>query len=87
MPRTPARPTEPLSPVVYRNVFEDHPEGRQILEELMRRFSMRSGAVTEGGIDAVLKTYERAGARKVLEFIVARINQANGVPPDEVEPE
>lgn len=75
---------EPLSPAIYQRVFEEYRDGAQILEELLRRFSRP--AVDEGGIDAILKTYKRAGAREVLEFIVARINQANGV-NDRVEPE
>lgn len=68
---------EPLSPAIYQRVFEEYRDGAQILEELVRRFSRP--AVDEGGIDAILKTYKRAGAREVIEFIVARINQANGV--------
>lgn len=65
----------------YARIFEVNPEGAQILEELIRRFSRP--AKLEGGIDAVLATYHRDGARSVIEFIVSRINQANGVPADE----
>lgn len=61
----------------YAKVFENHAEGAQILEELTARFC-RPAKVT-GGIDAILQTYHRDGARSVIEFIVARINQANGV--------
>lgn len=66
-----------LPPEVYARVFENHAEGRQILEELTRRFARP--AVTAGGIDAVLQTYQRDGSRRVIEFIVARINQAAGL--------
>ena len=75
-----------LPPEVYARVFENHAEGRQILEELTRRFARP--AVTTGGIDAVLQTYQRDGLRKVVEFIVARINQAAGldISEQEIEP-
>jgi hypothetical protein len=69
--------TQALPPEVYARVFENHAEGRQILEELTRRFARP--AVTAGGIDAVLQTYQRDGSRRVIEFIVARINQAAGL--------
>lgn len=69
--------TEPLKPPIYKAVFEDDKRGAAILEELIQRFSRP--AVTTGRIDAVLKTYHREGARSVVDFIVARINQANGV--------
>lgn len=66
-----------IQPDLYAQVFEGDTRGAAILEELVQRFSRP--AVTTGGIDAVLKTYHREGARSVVEFIVARINQANGV--------
>lgn len=69
--------TEPLPPEVYARVFEGMPEGAQILEELVVRF--HRPAVVEGGIDAILKTYQREGARKVVDFICTRINMAHGV--------
>lgn len=75
------RPDEPLPPEVYARVFENHAEGVLILEDLVRRF--HRPAVTEGGIDAVLKTYHREGARAVVDFIINRVNQARGVPTDE----
>ena len=70
-------------PAMYLRVFEGHHEGRVVLEDLLRRFARP--AVLEGGIDAVLKTYDRNGSRKVVEFIVSMINQAQGVnsPTDE----
>lgn len=70
-----------IAPEVYRRVFSEWKDGEQILEELTRRFARP--AKLEGGIDAVLTTYHRDGARSVLEFIVNRINQANGVPADD----
>lgn len=74
-------PIVQLPPEAYARLFDANPEGAQILEELVRRFSRP--AKLEGGIDAVLATYHRDGARSVVEFIVSRINQANGVPADE----
>lgn len=52
---------EPLPPEAYARVFENHAEGAQILEELTARFC-RPAKVT-GGIDAILQTYHRDGAR------------------------
>jgi len=72
---------EPLAPEVYARVFENHAEGVQVLEDLVRRF--HRPAVTEGGIDAVLKTYHREGARAVVDFIINRVNQARGVDVNE----
>lgn len=71
------RPEGPIDPRIYRRIFEEDTDGAAILEELWRVFA--KGAVAEGGIDAILKTYQRDGARSVLEHIVRRINQANGV--------
>ncbi len=65
-----------ITPETYLNVFESHPEGRLILEDLTRRFARP--AVCKGGIDAVLETYQRDGQRRVLEYIVNQINRANG---------
>lgn len=81
MPR-PTHP-QPLESAAYARLFEENREGALVLEELTRRFARP--AKLEGGIDAVLTTYHRDGARSVIEFIVARINQANGVPADEDE--
>lgn len=68
------RPT----PQDYADLFETDRRGARILEDLILRFTRP--AVTEGGIDAVLKTYERLGKRSVVDFIVGQINQANGLP-------
>jgi hypothetical protein len=71
------RPQGPVDPRIYRRIFEQDQDGAAILDELWRVFA--KSAVCEGGIDAVLKTYRNDGARMVLEHIVRRINQANGV--------
>lgn len=65
----------------YSDLFEVDKRGARILEDLIRRFVRPS--VTDGGIDAVLKTYERMGQRKPLDFIMSMINRANGVPVED----
>lgn len=70
---TPERPTAQD----YADLFEVDKRGAHILEDLIRRFV--KPAVTDGGIDAVLKTFERQGQRKPLDFIMQQINRANGV--------
>lgn len=62
---------------MFKRVFEDHHEGRMCLELLIKRFARN--AVTVGGIDAVLKTYQQDGSRKVLDHIINQINIANGL--------
>lgn len=73
------RPT----PEDYKALFEDDRRGAAILEDLILRFIRPP--VTEGGIDAVLKTFDRAGQRRPLDFITAMINRANGVDVNEEE--
>lgn len=65
---------------MFKRVFEEHHEGAMCLELLIQRFSRSS--VTVGGIDAIITTYQRLGAREVLDHIVNRINRANGVQED-----
>jgi len=65
---------------MFKRVFEDHHEGRLVLELLIQRFA--KNACTVGGIDAILTTYKQAGAREVLDHVVNRINRANGVQVD-----
>lgn len=71
------------SPQDYKAIFEDDRRGAAILDHLLTRF--RHKVVTEGGIDAVLKTYRHAAHRELLEFIVAQINRANGVPDENAD--
>ena len=79
-PVHPRRTRQPVDPAAYARTFE-HGDGALILEELLAIFA--KPAVLEGGIDAITKTYHRAGARSVVEFIVAKCNAANGVPADD----
>lgn len=67
-----------ITPALYKAIFEDDRRGAAILEDLIQRFARP--AVTTGGIDAILKTYQRDGMRSVVEHITAQINRANGVP-------
>lgn len=65
------------TPQEYAALFEHDARGVAILEHLIQVFARPP--VVDGGIDAVLKTYERGGQRKVLDFINNQINRANGV--------
>lgn len=66
-----------VTPAMFKELFEDNATGRIVLEALIVRFTRPP--VTDGGIDAVLKTFNRAGQRMPLDFIVTQINRANGV--------
>lgn len=79
------RGTKPpeITPAMFKEVFEDHPTGRIILDHLVLKFARPP--VTDGGIDAVLKTYMRMGQRAALDYIVNQINRANGVETTEGE--
>jgi hypothetical protein len=67
----------------YADLFEIDRRGARILDDLILRFVRPP--VTDGGIDAVLKTFERMGQRKPLDFITNMINRANGVQVEEGE--
>ncbi len=73
-----ARPQ--VDAAMYARVFEGHAEGVLILEDLAKRFAR--GSTLTGGIDAILKTYHAGGQRSVVEFIVNRCNEANGLAPN-----
>lgn len=64
---------------LYRDIFETDKRGAEIFEDLYRRFASKAKVHTAGGIDAVLKTYQDAAHREVIEYIVTRVNRANGV--------
>ncbi len=66
------------TPELYRQLFEVDVRGQAILEHLTQLFC--KGAVTSGGIDAVLQTFHRQGAQSVVNHILQQINQANNVP-------
>lgn len=60
----------------YQRFFEQNPEGEAILDDLVTRFSLPPSFDEH---NATLKTYYRAGQRSVIDFILSRINRANGV--------
>lgn len=66
---------------MYARVFENHAEGKLILEDLIARFG--SNPYVRGGHDGDRETCYRAGSNRVVHFILGRINQANGVQTDE----
>lgn len=72
---------------LYHALFEDDKRGAAVFEDLYRRFASKARVHTSGGIDAVLKTYQDAAHREVIEYIVTRVNRHNGVrddtPPEE----
>jgi len=60
----------------YGQIFDDHRVGKKILEDLVARFTrQRKGT----GIDRLINMSEDRGRREVLDFILLRINQSNGV--------
>lgn len=63
---------------LYRDIFETDNRGAVIFEDLYRRFASKAKVHTNGGIDAVLKTYHDAAHREVIEYIVTRCNRARG---------
>lgn len=69
------------TPEAYARVFENHAEGRLILDDLTARFG--GGIYVKGGLEGDRQTCFNAGRRSVLDFILGRINQAHGVETDE----
>ena len=73
-------PEKPIvTPEMYAQVFGPGTAGERVLEDLISKFVRPP--VFEGGIDGVRKTDFRAGNRRVLDFIMLKINQAGGVMP------
>jgi hypothetical protein len=62
---------------LYRDIFEADARGAAILEDLHLRFG-RVNVHTDGGIDAVLKTFKSGAQAAVIGYIHNRIAQANG---------
>lgn len=76
----------PLPPEAYARVFVNHPEGVQILDELIARFG--GNPYVRGGLEQQRQTDFNAGKLEVVNFLLRRINRAsepNG--PDEPDPE
>ena len=72
---------------LFHDIFEVDRRGAEIFEILYRRFAAHAKVHTDGGIDAVLKTYQASAHREVIEYIVTRCNRARGVQDELQEPE
>jgi len=75
---------------LFLDLFEVDRRGVTVFEDLYSRFAAHAKVHTAGGIDAVLKTYQAAANREVIEYIVMRCNRARGVedqssPAEQVE--
>lgn len=62
---------------LYRDIFEIDKRGAAILDDLHARFGVVK-VTTDGGIDAVLKTYKSAAKAEVVGYILNQIAKANG---------
>lgn len=77
-----SRPDQ-VSPRLYADIFEADNRGAAILEELIQRFG--NNPYVRGGHEAERETTYRAGRNSVVQFILGRINQANGVNENAIE--
>jgi hypothetical protein len=68
-----------VTPEMYAQVFGPGTAGEKVLEDLIAKFIRPP--VFDGGIDGVRKSDFRSGSRRVLDFIMLKINQAGGVAP------
>lgn len=64
------------TPEMFARVFEGMPEGGVILQDLVSRFGRNP--YVAGGHEGDRETCRRAGQREVVDFILRRINTANG---------
>jgi hypothetical protein len=62
---------------LYREIFEDDRRGATLLDDLSSRFA--KGPPSGFDVAAVNQTFAQAHQRKVIDYIIARINRANGV--------
>lgn len=68
---------QPIDDAAFARLFEGAPDGPAVLDNLIR---LNAGtAVLTGGIDGMTRTYYNLGRRSVIDYIVRRINAANGV--------
>ena len=74
-------PANDLTPAdldaLYLAIFEDDRRGAAVLEDLHARFGTPK-VTTDGGIDAVLKTYTSTAKSTVVAYILNRIARAKG---------
>lgn len=69
------KPSPAQLAALYHQIFEVDQRGAAIFEDLVSRFS--KPAVTEGGIDAVIKTFHGMGEHAVIQHIIRQINLAS----------
>lgn len=67
-------------------IFEEDKRGAEVFDVLFRKFATQAKVHTDGGIDAVLKTYRGAAYRELLDYVVMRCNRARGVNDELTEP-
>ena len=65
---------------LFRDIFEDDRRGAAILEHLHMKFG-RVQVHTDGGIDAVLKTFKSGAQAAVVGYIFNQIDRAKNLPP------
>jgi hypothetical protein len=63
----------------YARIFEGHPDGVAILNDLVSRFG--GSLFVKGGEEGRRETDFRLGRRSVLDYVLSKIDQANNVPP------
>lgn len=61
----------------YLVLFQDMPGGAAILDELVSRFG--KNPYVKGGLEGDRQTAYNAGQLEVVNYILMRINRANGV--------
>lgn len=69
------------TPSDYALIFESHKVGAAVLEELIAKYG--GNPYVKGGQEADRQTAFNAGKLEVINFILRRLNQANGVSDDE----
>lgn len=65
----------------YKRLFEETPGGPEVLDELTKLFGR--AIFVRGGHEGDRQTCYNAGQRSVLDFILLKINRANGVKDDD----
>lgn len=65
----------PVPPAAYMRIFELHPEGQLILDDLVARFGGQP--YRKGGTEAARQTDFNAGSLEVVNHIVRQIARAH----------
>lgn len=76
---------KPLQPEDYARVLEGDPIGARILEDLVARYGRNP--YVAGGLEAQRQTDFNAGQLEVVNYLLRKINQANGAQDHEHSPE